>query len=347
MSQTQGFNFQEAIAKANQVVERTSSSESKEYKYPLVYPMQGQTMVVRPLFNPASGQIVRLIDRHEKIPCYRSYGVDCPICNVMQQVRDLTGHDPFAMKNARKSRGICFAQFISSTLPIDKGGNKGVLKPGEIILMMFPWKVYSQMNVLIQSIAQTPTGMDQAFCHADTGVYVQISRSSDNQYVTTNVPYMTFTTGMTDDQFIEMLNGMESLLDQCIPATITPEVDKQVKEYADAINRQYITPRIPTTTPPNPVPQNFNRGPADMTPPWESAPQQAGPMTTGTPWVQPVVTTSTTPAQPIPSSPAVAPQTSIPSANNDMPVCFGQHQPNSPQCLCCPAEVQCQEKTGR
>ena len=309
------FDFQSAIAAAQQVVESSEKSGGnlQNYTYPLVYPQAGQTITVRPLFNPKSGQIVRLINRHEKVPCYRTYGIECPICKVQQEVKNMTGQDPFGRDKRSKSRGICFAQYISSTNQIDKGGNRGVLQPGEIILFMFPWSVYSQINAIIQGVAQTPTGMDQAFSHGTTGMFLQITVSSDFKYQTVPVPYMTFGQ-QSDEEFMKTLEDMESLTEQVLPSSITEEVDKQVKEYADAIYRQYVSPRVPNQTPPASAPMQFT-APAQFV-----APQQT--------------------YAPAPTSPVA------PAPVSDKPKCFGHHQENNPQCICCPAEVVCMDPSN-
>lgn len=344
------FDFQSAIAAANAVVESQENRGDSQYKYPLVYPQAGQTITIKPLFNPKSGQIVRLVHRHEKVACYRTYGVDCPICKIQQQVKDLTGQDPFGRTKRSKSRGICFAQYVTSSEPIDKGSGRGNLQPGEVILFMFPWSVYTQINTTIQAIAQTPTGMDQAFCHAKTGLILQISVTPDFRYTTTTVPYMVLQNcQQTDDQFMSMLEGMDSLMDQVLPPTITEEVDKQVKEYTDAIYRQYISPQVPNQAPVTAQPASV----ASFQTPPAYQPQNVPPQymsSLGFAPAQepaPVATSMTAPpwgTQPSQYTPSVgtAPQ-SIPSS--EYPSCFGKHQNDSTTCICCPHEMICIEKS--
>ena len=364
------FDFGAAIAAANQVVENTQNREgssNSSYAYPLVYPQKGSTLTIRPLFNPASGQVLRLVNRHQKIACYRTYNQECPICKVMQQVKDTTGQDPFGRNQASKSRGICFAQFISSTVNIDKGNDKGILQPGEIILAMFPWSVYSQINATIQAAAQTPTGMDQGFSHAQSGLYLQIQVTNDFKYTTTPVPYMTFPTQMSDDQFIDFLDKMPSLYEQVLPSTVTDEVKKQVDEYADGIYRQYIAPRVaaaPQMTPGTAAPTNFGQqvpqAPQGV-PGYVPTPAYASqaPQNVGYPPMNNPAGYATTPPAPTYAPPQNAPQavpqqspvppTSVyntpapqgaPAAGGH-PTCFGKHKDNDPQCICCPCEGEC------
>lgn len=343
------FDFQSAIAAANAVVEKQENQGGGgNYTYPLVYPQAGHTITVRPLFNPKSGQILRLVNRHEKVACYKTYGIDCPICKVQQQVKDMTGQDPFGRSKKSKSRGICFAQYVSSTNQIDKGNNRGILQPGEIILFMFPWSVYSQINTIIQAISQTPTGMDQAFCHSQSGLYIQINVSAEFKYNTTNVPYMTFPTQQSDDDFMKMLEGMESLSEQVLPSSITEDVDKQVREYTDAIYRQFVAPSVPNQAPPASQPVQFNAPP--QAPSYQNGSQQF------TGYNPPVAPRSTPQAFPqnYQSAPSyqtqvsnnsqtppweVPQQTSAPVSGH--PACFGKHVQNDPKCICCPDEMVC------
>lgn len=336
------YDFQAAIDAARAVVERSQNNDgtNKVYKYPLVYPQVGTTMTVRPLFNPASGQILRLINRHEKVACLRTYNIECPICKRQQEVKDLTGQDPFGRVKSSKCRGLAFAQFVSSTIQISKGENNGFIQPGEIILFMFPWSVYQQINETIQAVSQTPTGMDQAFCHAASGLYIQVSVSPDFKYTTTSVPYLTFNpTNMTDDDFNKMLDGMDSLYEQVLPSTITEEVDKQVKEYEQQIYKQYIEPRVPSVgVPQGTAPQNFSQIPQQqpMTTPYN-------PQFTGYPPVNnPQTTGNYIPPQP----PQVTTPVTNTVANGSTMACFGKHVAGSTQCICCPDEMMCLQKTG-
>ena len=317
------MDFSKAIELANQVVEDNNEKEGRatNYKYPIVYPAAGHSIVFRPLFNPKSGLVVRLINRHEKVPCYRTYNVDCPICKIQKEVRNMTGQDPFGRKSSSKSRGICFAQYISSTnrIEIDRNGSKTAVNPGDIVLMMFPWSVYQNVNQTIQAVSQSPTGMDQAFSHANTGLYIQVTVSPDYKYTTTPVPYMSFDSRMSDDDFIKMLeNDLDDLTTQILPNTITPEVDKAVKEYVDEIHRQFVSPRVVNNV----------------------YPQQAQVAT----FTNPTVSTSTTGTPP--ANPQVSTASSTASENkveSSMPKCYGSHQDNNPTCVCCPHEIVCIE----
>lgn len=320
------YDFNAAVNAAQQVVSRMDNGNTnapRVYKYPLVYPQAGQSITIRPLFNPASGQIVRLVRRHEQTACLKTYGQDCPICEVMQQVKDLTGQDPFGRTKASRSRGICYAQYITSTYSIKKGDNDTV-KAGDIILFMFPWSIYQQLNVMVEAISQSPSGMDQAFCHADTGFYVQVQVSPDFKYTATQVPYMTYSTGMTDDEFLKMLDGMDNLSEQVLPSTPTEDTMNQVNEYKEAIYRQYITPRTADQT--TPQPQNYSGGITEQQAQTTQSPQNSQNWNVGS------------------SVNTTVPTANINNANNE-PACMGLHEDGNPKCICCPSEMICIDKT--
>lgn len=372
-----GFDFQSAINEAQKVVSTSGEGGGVTYKkYPLVYPQAGASIIVRPLFNPKSGQIVRLVQRHEKVACYRTYGIECPICKTQQQIKDMTGQDPFGKTSASKSRGICFAQFVSATYPAKKGGDGGeLLQPGELILFMFPWSVYTQINAIIQATAQTPTGMDQAFSHAQTGLFIQVTVTKDFKYTTVSVPYMASPTQQSDDDFIKMLDEMDSLADQVLPSQITEEISKQVQEYTDNLNRQYIAPRVPNQAPYNPQIAGFNNIPSQplgtgyqtVQVPSTGVPITAGyaPISGQSPTSNPSVSSApqvpqmappqtnafigtapqqyaASPASPTPQVSTQYPQSQSPSGV-PKPACWGQHNENDTKCICCPHEVQCMD----
>lgn len=366
------YDFTAAVAAAKQAIEQGNSGTAN-YKYPLVYPQKGSSVVIRPLYNPASGQILRLFYRHEKTPCYLTYNQECPICKMHEDIKGLTGQDLYN----RKPRGICFAQYISSTIPISKGEGKGNLVSGEIILFMFPKTVYTAMNEQIQIISQNPTGMDQAFAHPEDGLYLQISVDNNFQYSTNVVPYSKYPlmnsdgTQMTDEQFMAFLDSIEDLYEQVLPKEITEETAKQVQEYCDELYKSYVAPSTPQVgVPQGTAPQSFANV-AQQTPVPPQAPPQVNntipqavpgaPVINNTvppappvaPPVQPTTVVDTPPWQaPAPpvgptatnQAPAVQPVTTA-ASNTNRPQCFGCYNGINPQCICCPEDLVCKEAT--
>lgn len=64
-------------------------------KYPLVYPASGSSIVVRPMFNPASGQIVNQISHWDK--------------KAILQMIEETEQCSLPQKKLIKVEGICYA----------------------------------------------------------------------------------------------------------------------------------------------------------------------------------------------------------------------------------------------
>lgn len=340
------YDFSAAIAAAQQAIESQGNNSAPTYKYPLVYPQKGTSITIRPLYNPASGQILRLVYRHEKTACYLTYNQECPICKMHQDIQSLTSQDLFN----RKARGICFAQYISSTAPISKGDNKGNLQSGEIILFMFPRTVYNAMNEQIQVISQNPTGMDQAFSHPEQGLYLQISVDANFQYTTTTVPYSSYPlknpdgTNMNEDQFMTFLDNIDDLYEQVLPKEITEDTRKQVQEYCDELYKQYIQPSTPTAgVPQGTAPQSFNTVAQQAPMPPQAPPQTNIPQST------PAVN-NVPPAPPAPqtapvNNPALAQTPATSGTNANRPQCFGCYNGSSPNCICCPEDLVCKEAT--
>lgn len=362
------FDFSKVLENAKNAIE-TTDSEKVSYPYPLVYPAPGQTLIVKILYNPASGQITRLVNRHDKIACLRTYGQECPICKKMQEVMDVLGpgQDPFGKKKS-KARGISYATLISATKPI-KSGEK-ILNPGDTVMLMYPWSVYKQISQALTAITTTPSALERAFENPNEGLFIQISVSDDNkyQYTTTVMPYMTFATGMTDEGYRTWLSSMPSLNEQVLPSTITEAVSKAVQEYVTEIHNTYIAPRIPNlNVTQNNIPTNIgNINPNVGNPNIAQMPQTPVvnnvpniPFNTGTPIPNMGNTVNT--GSPLPNMGNTIAQQNVQNAqmqnlnniiaaqqnqlNNNKPSCYKQYQENAPKCMCCPYEVQCSADT--
>lgn len=353
------YDFQAALDQAKAALNKNSDSNNQtSYKFPLVYPQKGTSLTVRLLFNPKSGLVSRLVHRHEKTACYRTYGTECPICKVMEDVKNATGQDPFGKKKASKSRGISYAQFISckdangNDFQLSKGKpeDKQFIQSGDTILLMYPWSVYDQINQIIAGCGQTPTGMEQAFCHADTGLFVNITTSEDYKYTTNAVPFFTFNpNNFTNEQFLASLDNLDDLKEQVLPSQINDDVAKQVQEYADEIYKQYITPMTPTANPPQvqpvaggvPQPQisvpNIGNAFQQQVPQTNNVVPPLNNPTTTVPAINNQVPYQTT------SVNTPAPQGAV----NSKPQCFGNHQANDPKCIICPYEIVCSQPSDR
>ncbi len=181
-------------------------------KYPLVYPASGSSIVVRPMFNPASGQIVNQISHWDK--------------KAILQMIEETGQCSLPQKKLIKVEGICYAQFLSSDPAACRGTFQEVLQPGDIILLLFPHSVLWHLREIIRRISRTPGDMDHAFGFASSGLCVQITVSPDRkEYTVKEIPDQMIPTEMTDDEYIEMIDGMAPLTDKAFLSMIAKAGD--------------------------------------------------------------------------------------------------------------------------
>ena len=180
--------------------------------YPLVYPASGSSIVVRLMFNPASGQIVNQISQKKK--------------KAILQMIEETGQCSLPQKNLIKVEGICYAQFLSSDPAACRGTFQKVLQPGDIILLLFPHSVLWHLREIIRRISQNSCEIDHAFSYASSGLCVQIMVSPDGkEYSVKEIPDQTIPTEMTDDEYVHMISGMAPLTDKAFLSMIAKAGD--------------------------------------------------------------------------------------------------------------------------
>lgn len=232
-------------------VKQSSDSEggNNNSKYKLIYTLEGD-IKVKLLFNPASGLVTRKIDRHSiggtKVPCMSMYAQQCPVCKQVETIQNTKGLDLWKLKKI--TRGIAFAQYIESNYKWSKPEDQP--KPGEIILLMFPWSVYKDINKIIaEAGAQAETVVA-----TNTGRVVKISRYKEGNMTKYSAtvdawaqPYTTCQGG--DQEFEQLLSGMESLNDKICPVQITDDIVKQCKEMSDSLYREYLAGNVETNVP--------------------------------------------------------------------------------------------------
>lgn len=313
------YNFDSVTSQAKQVVE--SSNSTGGYKYSLLYPNTG-TVNVRLLFNPSSGLITRLIHRHtigdNKVPCMKTWGEECPICKLINEIEGATGLSLGSLKS--KSRGISLVQFINATYPV--GTQKSPINPGDVILMMYPWSVYKALNEYIAQIASTPTGMIEAFTKLEAYA-VGITKTADNKYQVVPNPYMKYRSpGVnTDEEFCKFIESIESLSDQILPVAPTEEVVNSINLAVETLTNQYlnVSPTVVPGSYSNAEPTTFNMA-------------------------SPNIPTNTPPTiedlQELPFDMHAPVNTTMPT-----PACFGKHV-GSPACMMCPAELSCKSASS-
>lgn len=328
-----GYNLSGVMSSAKQVADR---SEGGDYKYQLLYPGIGLTEV-RLLFNPLSNSCMRLINRHtigeEKVACMRTYDREkrCPICDALTDIKNATGTDMYKM--ASKTRGIALAQFVKANYKVsDK------IKPGDIVLFMFPWTVYKEIQ---ETLGRLPNEEALAAILTDnTGYTLQVSHDPNHNYSATLSPFGQYTS--CDDQaaFDQLLASLENLNDQILPANVTEELTRSMVNHAADLRAQYlkiqpqqvITEDRPIDQSPVVTGTNYSQ--------MQQKPDDEIPFDHGT------ITETTVVQTPVGQTiETVTTKDSSPTVGaNGKPECFGKY--GSPEidgnmCLLCPEEMSC------
>lgn len=231
------------FSKVQEQIARSESAESAKtgYKYKLIYPSEG-SLNIRILFNPKSGLITRLVNRHNiggtRVPCMATYTKkdDCPICKVLNQAAEAGITLPYSTKST--VRAIFFAQFHSATYDV------GEINKGDIIKVMVPWSVYKDIQKFLSDLSQSPDAMYRAF---ETSSYFAftIEKGKGNQDWSGRInPVITVKSAESDEEFIKMLEDIDSLYDAVanIHETCTEEDLKLMNETADQLRTQLFSP---------------------------------------------------------------------------------------------------------
>jgi hypothetical protein len=357
------FDFNSVIQEAQNAIKNSGGGEG--YKYQLVYPNVGN-LTVKLLFNPKSNLVKRAINRHtigeDKIACMKTYGQDCPICKVLEDAQNARGIDLGKMRSV--VRGISLAQYVESDYKIDK------VKPGDIILLMYPWTVYKDISTIL---SQAKTEQEIASLIASNeGFLFTITRGTDNKYSTQVNPFKKYKSANSDDEFMAMLNSLDDLNTMVLSNPISEEALKDVREVAQELTNTYLVSRTPQYQRPagEQMPMSFGSFAQPQQPAYNPAPTQQQNYQSQAPAQQPAppaaqpaadtdfVTLFDDALRPLPfqqpqqqpafqqsqyqapSNPGMqpSPQTSDPNK----PPCFGRHgQEDMNKCLLCPSEIAC------
>lgn len=306
------FNFAEILKEAQAVANKVENNSGASYKHKLVYPQTG-TIQVKLLFNTQSNTVKRLVNRHTiddvKIPCMRTWGQDCPICKMIDQISKATGYDMYKVKSM--SRGISMVEYVDSSYKIE-----GVAQ-GDVILLMYPWTVYKDLSSIIAQ-ANTAEGLKKIMA-SNEGFTININRGTDNKYSAMINPFATRKSRGSDAEFEEMLKGIENLNDLVLPESPTDEIKAQVNEAAQALQAKYL-------------------GGQQQTPVYNQQPQSQPAVNLGN-FTQP---------QPVQPSQQPQPNMNMmPQQNGANPPCMGKHGvEDANKCLMCPLELQCMKSSS-
>lgn len=323
------FDLSSVMEAAKTAVEGTSSGNN----YPtIIYPANG-TIRVRLLFNPKSNSVMRLIHRHKldsgKVDCAAQYNQDCPVCKQLESIRTVKGLDLWTLKS--KTYGIAYAQFIDVSTGYDFGNRRSIPKRGDLIVLMFPWSVYSQISGCIQKAGENA---GQLLVDNESKP-ITIERKLNNDRVEYRVDVDTFSTFQSCDsqaQFDQFLMNLPDLSDTITPKEMPEglltklqlEADNLSAKYLGGVQTSYVPP-VPTAASPvvpatpvqtsgapiNPESVITNDNNNDV-PPWETASQNQ-------------VQNSTDGPKP----------------------CFGNLNLSNKDCLICPHTIECSKASKK
>lgn len=249
------------FSKVAQEAARVAASDtgnSRDFKYRLVYPGEGK-LKVRILFNPKSGLVSRLITRHNieknKIVCASTYSSrdDCPICQVLKEIKNAGMSYP--REYDAKTRAIYFAQYISSDYEIADGK----LNRGDIFMLMLPWTMYRKINKWIADFSEDTAAMTKVFGSREYFAQVIERGKEGTDWEFRIDPNIVFESAKTDDEFAQMLEGIDSLNEVMgLHETITQEEVSAMRTAADGLRDSFlaVNPTKESAPPVNPSPIN-------------------------------------------------------------------------------------------
>ena len=339
------FSMQDILQKARD----NMGGNRKEFDYNLLYPGPGTTRV-KLLFNVKDQMVQRIINRHtynykdekgrmrrKNVACMRTWSWDdpCPVCQALDRIKNLTGQD--VRQYSTKPRGIAFAQFIDATPPLD---TQNPIRPGQVVLFMYPWTVYSAIN---QLIIQAGTNEDnlRKLVGANEGVVVSILRDESNNYQVIPDAFKLYKSRSSDAEFEALLDSLPSLNEQILPAKgVTEELLKNMNDLAIELETIYLGDSGATYQAPAPSQVSVAKAPAP----------QAAPAPAPAPHTQAVPQQTVAPAAPQATpAPAPMPMPAPQPVSGSNPTCFGAYQQNgkTPEdCSICSVEMKCAEASG-
>lgn len=239
-----GFDLASVMSQAKSAVDGGGSGGGGSYKYRLLYPGVGTTKV-KMLFNPASNMLMRLINRHtysdDKVPCLRTIGKECPICKAIEDVKNAADIDLGKYRSI--ARGIAFAQFLEANYEVQN------ISKGDVVLLMFPWTVYQQISQQIDDNKNKPENLEKMMA-SNTGFAFNITHSPDHKYNTQIDAFSQYTTCESDEEFNNLLMGLETLNEQMVPSNFTEPMLHDIRDVAAEIRSKYLNaPGVAPSTP--------------------------------------------------------------------------------------------------
>lgn len=231
------FDLSSVLSQAQQVSTQNQGGGNNPR---LIYPGTG-TLKVKLLYNPKSNSVSRLIRRHKvgntNYVCLNTYGGECPICKILDSIKNSTGADPW--KYNAKARGISYAQYVGSDGYRWDDDNKEP-QVGELILLMYPWTVYQDINRILASAG---THAEELIA-LNEGKVINIVRWRENSQEKYKCEVDAFASSFrscaTDEEFNSFMNELPDLNDAICPSVMDEKVHKASNEAAEALSREFL-----------------------------------------------------------------------------------------------------------
>lgn len=329
------FDFTKLIAEETkkQQEESQRSSSSGGIGFKTLYPFGNGRLELKFIGNEPSGLLYREMIFHEyyanskkqKTPCLRNmYGMDCPICNAVNNVQDQLGDDKVFGKYGFKRQGLMFAKLLGFAPDNYFGDSKNPPKVGDIVCFMFPKSVINELRNLIVEFSDE---VEDLFTNNTTRtVTLKIGTKSNGFPEYTFYVKGTSTTLCVDDNgqadneaFNKFMIEMPNLKDVKFPAAPNEDIMNTHKTIVEEINKTYFGERVNVPmSDPTPMNSNINTTVVDK------------------------VDTTEPPTATMPTN-TVSESTSTAESNDssgNRPECFGNNE-YAGKCLDCPWESQC------
>lgn len=326
------INVNNLLSKIKKEVNESGSSSDG---YKLVYPQDGE-LKVKLLYNVKSQVVMRLINKHtigeSKSVCLSQYGKTCPVCQVVSMIENAYPNTPDLWKMKNMKRAIMFAEYISSSYVVSRTEQFNP-KRGEVILLMVPYMVYSELNQIMSEAGNDITKL----ISENTGRVVNITRFIDKGRVRYSSELDkvidSHKTCESDEEFDKMLEDLPSLNDKIVPENFSTEIAQKAEQLAKELNTMYFSKSVSSAvnTPMSDEGstqvvngQKFKKVNGN----WILESGSGTPTSIPIPTPTPTPTTSTTETD----------------SSGSRPECFGKYDENNSKCMICSEEFDCQDQ---
>lgn len=225
------------------------------FSYKLFYPVPGTDVSLRMLYDDKSKSLLRNIQRHEykldngfkiKSPCLKSYEVDCPVCNTLDTISKTVGDSVFSNCKTTK-RFISFA-YINNIRSKPKDLD---LKPGEVVLFMYPITVAREVLNILKSCGDNNDSFNKFF-HSNNSLSFNVSADS----VVSTSMYKFIPDALlgqtkifeTDEEYNKLLESLPNLNDMLVPSEVNEDIVKLSQEVSAELSKYYLSGSVEQAT---------------------------------------------------------------------------------------------------